>query len=213
MRVQWSLGLALLAFPAGVLGAQATAEVYGGSAWNLPTRLSIRQSGQPELHFTARYSTRPWADTPYFGARVAFWRNNAAWVLEFVHHKLYLDNPPPEVQWFKITYGLNLLTLGRAWRRGALGFSVGMGAVVTHASNSVRGLRYTGTGGPFNKGYTFSGVTGQMGVQYRTGIVRRIFLGVGGMVSASYVEVKVGQGKAQVPNFAVHFSTGLGYTF
>ena len=45
MRVQWSLGLALLAFPAGVLRAQATAEVYGGSAWNFPTRLSIPDRG------------------------------------------------------------------------------------------------------------------------------------------------------------------------
>ncbi|MEO8199070.1 MAG: hypothetical protein ABI679_00980 [Gemmatimonadota bacterium] len=213
MRVPWGWVAGLLMLGSGTARAQTTLEAFSGSSWNLPTTLSIYQAGQPDLHFTAHYSTRPGEDTPYFGGRIAFWHDNKAWVLEFIHHKLYLDNPPPEVQWFKITYGFNMITLGRAWRHGPLSYSVGLGAVVTHASNSVRGLRYSGTGGPLNKGYTFSGATSQAGVQYGFNLFGGIFLGVGGTVSASYVEVKVRHGEAHVPNLAGHLNAGLGYSF
>jgi hypothetical protein len=204
------LGLLLTA---GSASAQVVLEGFSGTAFNLHTHLSIHQTGEPDLGFTAHYDTRPLEDTPYFGARISLWKNNRAWVGTFVHHKLYLTNPPPEVQWFRITYGFNMVTLGLGWRRGNLSYAVGAGPVITHASNSVRGRRYTGTGGPLNRGYTISGATALGSLQYRLPLVHSFFLSAQTMISASYVEVKINGGKAMVPVATWHLQAGLGYGF
>jgi len=212
MRLRWTILLAGSLLPS-VLPAQVTFDAFTGTAYNLHTRLSISQAGEPDLGFTAHYDTRPMEDTPYFGARIAIWENNRAWVGTFVHHKLYLANPPSEVEWFRITYGFNMVTLGLGWRHGNLSYTAGAGAVVTHASNSVRGKRYLGTGGPLNKGYTFSGVTALGSLQYKLPLSRVFYLSAETMVSASYIEVEVNEGKAHVPAAALHLHAGFGYVF
>jgi hypothetical protein len=193
--------------------AQVSIEAFSGTAWSLPTPLHIHQAGAPDIDLRAHYSTRPTEDTPYFGGRLVLWRNGAGWTFELIHHKLYLQDPPPEIQYFKITYGVNMVTLGRAWRRGAWGYSGALGAVVTHAANSIRGRKYTGTGGPLNKGYTFTGVTAHLGLQYRVRIVGGVSLVMESVLSASYMEVKVAGGGANVPNVALHLHAGVGYSF
>jgi hypothetical protein len=203
----------LVAFRAPGLSAQVTVDAFTGTAFNLHTRLSISQSGEPDLGFTAHYSTRPTEDTPYFGARIAIWKNNRAWVGTLVHHKLYLENPPPEVEWFRITYGFNMATLGLGWRHGNLSYTVGAGAVITHASNSVRGKRYLGTGGPLNRGYTFSGVTALGSLQYKLPLSHALYVSGETMASVSYIEVSVKDGQAHVPAAALHLHAGVGYTF
>jgi hypothetical protein len=213
MRIRWSaLLLASVVFcpPAS---AQISIDAFGGTAYNLHTKLSIMQDGEPDLGFTAHYETRPLEDTPYFGVRVSLWKNNRAWVGTLVHHKLYLGNPPPEVKYFKITYGFNMATLGLGWRHGNLGYTVGAGAVITHADNIVRGERFLGTGGPLNKGYTFSGVVALGSLQYRVPLYRKFYLSGETMVSAAYVQVKVANGEAHVPAAAFHLHAGFGYGF
>ncbi len=209
---RWACLLFCFAIP-GPLGAQVTIDAFGGTALNLPTHLTIHQEGQPDIGLTADYDTRPLEDTPYFGARVAIWKNNAGWVGTFVHHKLYLRNTPPEVGYFKITYGFNMATIGRGWRREHLTYTVGVGAVITHVSNMVRGRRYLATGGPLNRGYTFSGVTANGSVQYRVPLSHAFYLSGETMVSASYVKVKVSGGDAQVPSASLHLHAGFGYVF
>lgn len=205
-----ALGLFLVVRSAS---AQVTLEAFSGTAYNLHTHLGISQEGEPDLGFSAHYETRPLEDTPYFGARISLWKNDRAWVGTFVHHKLYLANPPSEVQWFRITFGFNMATVGLRWRHGNLIYGLSAGPVITHASNSVRGKRYQGTGGLFNKGYRITGVTALGSLQYRVPLIHSVFLSGETMVSASYVEVKVNGGKAQVPAVAVHLHAGLGVGF
>jgi hypothetical protein len=199
------------AAPAAAQAPRVTIDGFTGTAFNLPVRLSIRQAGERDLGFTAHYDTKPLEDTPYFGARVSVWKGDRAFVVTLVHHKLYLSNPPPEVAWFRITYGFNMGTIGVGWRRGNLSYNVGAGGVVTHASSMVRGKRYLGTGGPLNRGYTFSGVTALGGVQYKLPLSRSVYLSAETMVSASYIEVGVKEGQAQVPEAAFHLHAGVGY--
>jgi hypothetical protein len=193
--------------------AQVSIDAFTGTAFNLHTPLSISQEGEADLDFTAHYSTRPMEDTPYFGARVSIWKGDRAFVITLVHHKLYLSNPPPEVAWFRITYGFNMGTVGVAWRRGNLSYTVGAGGVITHASSMVRGKRYLGTGGPLNRGYTFSGVTALASVQYKVPVSRAFYLSGETMASASYIEVSVKDGQAHVPAAALHLHAGFGYSF
>jgi hypothetical protein len=213
MVFRWTLAVLALPFCARPLAAQVTVDAFTGTAFNLHTPLTISQAGQPEIHFTAHYKTRPMEDTPYFGARFSLWKGNRAYQLTVVHHKLYLENPPDDVQWFRITYGFNMATLGLGWRHGSLSYTVGAGAVVTHASNSVRGRRYLGTGGPLNKGYTFSGVTAIGSAQYKLPLSRVFYLSAETMLSASYIEVKVNEGRAEVPSASLHLHAGFGYSF
>jgi hypothetical protein len=213
MRLRWTALLFALGCLPQRISAQVTVDGFTGTAFNLHTRLSISQAGEPDLGFVAHYDTRPWEDTPYFGARVSLWKNNRAWVATVVHHKLYLIDPPSEVQWFRITYGFNMVTLGLGWRHHNLSYTVGAGAVITHASNSVRGKRYLGTGGPLNKGYTFSGITALGSLQYKVPLTHGIYLSAETMASVSYIEVKVNGGEAQVPAAALHLHAGLGYAF
>ena len=213
MRLRRILPVFAVLLTSSALSAQVTIDAFTGTAFNLHTRLSISQEGEPDLGFTAHYATRPLEDTPYFGGRLSIWKNNRAWVGTVVHHKLYLTNPPSEVQWFRITYGFNMVTLGLGWRRHNLSYTVGAGAVITHASNSVRGKRYLGTGGPLNKGYTFSGVTALGSLQYKVPLTWGLYLSGESMASLSYIEVEVNDGKAQVPAVALHLHAGFGYAF
>jgi hypothetical protein len=213
MRIRWTVPLLALVVLCSPASAQVSIDAFTGTAYNLHTRLSIMQEGEPDLGFTAHYQTRPLEDTPYFGVRVSLWKNNRAWVGTLVHHKLYLANPPPEVKYFKITYGFNMATLGLGWRYGNLVYTVGAGAVITHADNIVRGERYLGTGGPLNRGYTFSGVVALGSLQYRIPLFRKFYLSGETLASAAYIEVKVKDGEAHVPAAAFHLHAGLGYAF
>jgi hypothetical protein len=41
---------------------------------------------------------------------------NTDWAIEYLHHKLYLSNPPAEVQSFAISHGYNLFAVNRGFR-------------------------------------------------------------------------------------------------
>jgi hypothetical protein len=69
--------------------------------------------GQPDLDFTAHWATHPFRDTWYYGGRIGLWKGKRGWLLDFTHHKLYLTNRPAEVQQFRITNGMNMLTVSR----------------------------------------------------------------------------------------------------
>lgn len=50
----------------------------------------------------------------HYALRVARWRENRAWELQILHHKLYLRNRPPAVETLSVSHGFNSLTLNRA---------------------------------------------------------------------------------------------------
>lgn len=193
--------------------AQVTVEVLGGNSFSAPTRLTVLQAGQPPIRLTARYSTRPLEDTWYYAVRVGFWKNHSGWLFDFIHHKLYLDNPPPEVRFFEITYGFNILTIGRGWERGPFVFSAGLGPVITHPSSSVRGRKYVARGGVLHLGYRLSGASAVGGVGWRLHLGEAAYLAVDGRISASYAQVPVAGGEAHVPNAALHLHGGVGVRF
>ncbi len=114
-------------------------DLQGGTALNLLTPLTVWQEGYPELKFTAHYSVKPLEESPYYSWRIARWKGKRAWELELVHFKLYLDNPPPQIQCFQITHGYNLLTVNRAWDREKYILRAGAGLVIIHPETIVRG--------------------------------------------------------------------------
>jgi hypothetical protein len=206
-----SLRLLLLAALCRVVpaAAQVEAQVFAGSSVNLPSPLHIVQDGQPDIDLTGHWATRPFQDTPYYGARLALWHGDRGWLLDFTHHKMYLTNPPAEVQFFRITNGLNMVTVSRGFRHGDFSYAFGAGPVFTFPVTRVRG-RENGGGRGFWGGYFLSGATLMASATRRVPVAGPFFFSLDGRASASYVRIPVGGGHASVPNVALHLHVGVG---
>lgn len=190
--------------------AQLELQAFLGSSVNAPSPLSITQRGQPGLDFTAHWATRPFLDTWYYAGRIGVWKGNRGWLFDFTHHKMYLTNAPPEIQKFRITNGMNLLTVSRGFRRGKLSYAIGAGPVITFPRNRVREESLE-SGRGFLGGYFLSGANVMASATRRFPLTAGFFLSLDGRVSASYVRVPVAAGHASVPNIALHLHAGLGY--
>lgn len=178
---------------------------------NFPMPLVISQEGQPDLDFTARYISKP-LDVPVtWQARIGRWHRGRAWELELIHHKLYLQNRPPEVQAFSISHGLNLLTLQRAWRHEHFQWRVGGGVVFAHAESTVRGSKLDEVGGSLVGGYTLTGptVTGAMARPFRLGM--GAFVNLEGKAAFAYASVPVSAGRARGFSLFVQLAVLVGY--
>jgi hypothetical protein len=191
--------------------AQIELQGFLGSSVSAPSPLSISQRSQPDIHSTAYWATRPFTPTWYYAARLGLWRGGKGWLFDFTHHKAYMRHPPPPIQQFDISNGINMLTLSRGFRRGKLSWAVGGGPVVTFPISKVRGQELQ-RGRGFFGGYFLSGATA-MGSVTRTITLRAgFFLSLDGRASATYVRVPVADGHAAVANFALHGHVGFGYS-
>lgn len=189
-------------------------ELLGGTAVNVPMSLRIRQRGTPDLRFVARYETRPWEGSPYYAYRVSRWSQpERAWELELVHHKLYLDDPPSEIQRFEITHGFNLLLLNRAVRRSGLVLRAGAGVVVAHPESIVRGRALGSDEGGLGGGYHLAGPAVQLALARRIRLGGGWALTVEGKATGAYARVPVADGRATVANVAAHGLAGVAYTW
>lgn len=187
-------------------------EIFGGSALSVPTRLRIEQEGEQDLRLTARYATRPWSGAPYYAYRIGRHSASRGWELELVHHKLYLRDPPSEVQHFEVTHGYNLIFLNRVAHAGRWAARIGVGTVVGHPENEVRGRRLDSDRGGLGGGYYLSGIAGQVAGSRRVPIGRGFALVGEGKLTAAYARVPVEGGRATVPNVAAHGLIGVGYS-
>jgi len=192
--------------------AQIELQAFFGSSVSLPTPLTIHQSGESDIHFTAHWATRPWLDTWYYGGRIGVWSGDRGWLLDFTHHKIYLTNPPEEILKFQITNGMNQFTVSRGFRHGLFSYAFGAGPVITFPINNVRNQKLEGDRG-FWGGYYLSGANIMASATRKFPVVAPLFLSVDGRVSATYVSVPVAGGHASVPNVAFHFHVGGGFEF
>lgn len=215
MRARRGLVVAILlgGLLPGRAAAQTTFELFIGTSASVPTPLHITQEGEEDIDFTAHYSTRPSQDTPYYAARLGFWSGSRGWLIDFIHQKLYLENPPPEVQGFNITNGFNILVLSRGWKRDKLVFTLGAGPVIAHPETIIRGRVIDRKRGFIRHGYFLSGGSIVGSANRRFPITSHFFLSIDGRVSASYVRVPTAGGHASVPNLAFHGHGGLGVSF
>lgn len=191
-------------------------EIQGGVPFNIPTPLVIEQDNEASLRLTARYRAEPFRSPGYYMLRAGKWKDGRSWEIEFVHHKLFLDNMPDEVQEFSISHGYNILTVNRAVRRQFGNkfkylLRLGAGVVVAHPENTVRGLALDQEGGISSSGYYISGPV------LNITLAKRFYLGTSPLFinteikfnpSVSWVPVKNGQ--AIVWNLPFALTMGMG---
>jgi hypothetical protein len=205
-RRSWAtvcLAAAWLVLVAAPARAEFTFEYFRGSGLNAPMTLTVEQAGQPPISFTGHYSVRPLTDSPYYAYRFGHWKERQGWIVEFVHHKAYLDNPQQGVDAFEVTHGYNLITANRAWRFRDFRLLAGGGLVVTFPHSTIRGQLLDPT-------IDLSGVTAQVALNRRFDIARHVFAVVEGKLTRSWATVPVVNGRADVPNIAFHALAGLG---
>jgi hypothetical protein len=202
------LSLALLLLAPAPAAAQATFEFFMGTAFSAPTPLTITQEGFPDIRLTADYETRPLHPRQYYAWRVAWWREDSGWLLEHLHHKVYLKNVTEEVSAFEISHGYNLVTLNRGWRRGGYLWMAGGGLVVTYPHSDIRGRIYSQ-----DSPYRLSGATVQGAAGRRFALTPSFFVGGEAKLTASWARVPVVDGHARAPNVAFHLLAGGGWEF
>lgn len=199
---------------ARVFAQTVSVEVFGGSAYNVPTPLTVRQTGHPDLRFSARYDTKPFGPyAPYYSWRASFWNaeREGAWEISQVHHRLFLTNNPPEIELFAIHYGYNFFLAGRSWRRGRFVYHLDGGVLICNPSNIVRGqMLNTRDTGIFGAGYRLSGVAAQIAVSREFYFSKHVFAGVNGGLLMGRARVPVVDGSADVPNVGLHGQVGVG---
>lgn len=211
--MQQALGLLCLFmfFAASPAAAQGwTAEVFAGTAWNLPMPLRIEQPGEAPIRFNARYRTRPWKGSPYYAYRLGY----QGWSAELVHHKLYLENPPPDIEHFEVSHGYNMAMVSHTlpFREQQPLFRLGIGLVIGHPEGRIRGKAINPVRSLLGGGYHISGLCLQLAVGPQVGVAEHWFFRPEAKLTAAWARMPLaGGGFAQVPNIALHTLLGFGY--
>lgn len=208
--------LALAPLPLGAQPREAAAEFFLGTAWSLPLPLVVRLPDE-RIVLRPRWSTRPFADAPYYAYRAGAGEGGHAIEAELLHHELYLDNPRPPVERLEVTHGYNLPLANAAMPARGLTVRVGLGLVVAHAEGRIAGRtvgRATGRRRTFlGGGYHIAGIATQLALG------RRYLLGRGDValtaapevkLTAAWARVPLEDGRLLVPNVAVHALGGVG---
>lgn len=201
--------LAMLTLFAGRAQAQWRLSVWFGDAWNARTPVTFSQAGQPDITTAADWSTRPWQPTWYYAGRIAKWSGNEAWAFEYMHHKLYLDNPPADVGYFRITNGVNNLLAEHLWRSHGWDYGVGAGPAFVVPISEVRGKTYDFADGIFESRYEFGGGTLQVNLQRPLKLLPFLYGSVAVKGTASYLRVHIADGHARLVNLALHVQYGI----
>jgi hypothetical protein len=210
-----AVGLLALAFPTAARAQSISVDLMGGTAYNVPTPLTIQQAGFPDIHLTAHYDTKPLGPfAPYYSWRVDFWSKDGAWEVQQVHHRLFLSNTTPEVQFFAIHYGYNYFLVGRAWRTHGFVVHASGGLVVPNPDNIVRGKSLNGQGpNALDVGYRISGGGAALAVSRQIALGTHVYLLADGGLIAGRASVPVVDGSASVPNVGLHGHLGVGFAF
>lgn len=193
---------------------EVTAELFTGTAWSLPLPLTVRlPSGERRMR--PRYSTRPFADSPYYSYRAghAGRADGRAVEAEMLHHKLYLENPAPPIERLEVTHGYNLPMANLATAGGGWRLRVGIGLVVAHPEGEIAGRRIGGIRTLLGGGYHIAGVTGQLalGRRYALGSGHTVLTAAPeAKVTASWARVPLERGSLSLPNAALHLLGGVG---
>jgi len=216
-RPHWLVGSLTIGalLHAGPVAADGKAiELFLGAAHSFDTQLTISQADEPDLELSACYATHAFEFPLYYSLRFGLGTGDSgAWELQLTHHKIHLENPPPEVERFEITHGFNLLTLNRSFARLPVTLRIGAGVVVAHPESVVRGRGFANEGGLLGAGYHLTGPALLVGASRRFSLSSRVFLVLEGQLTAARAKVPVADGEASAPNLAVHGLFGLGFSF
>ena len=192
-----------------------TVEAHGGIPFNISLPLTIHQNGYEDLKFTAHFNSEPFTPPIFWVYRFSKWKNDKAWEFEMMHQKLYLKNPPKEIQYFSITHGYNQLMFNRAvkfslFNKTEFIYRIGAGFVLAHAENMVRGKELDQNQSFRNKGYYIGGPVINLALAKQFKISSRFYFNTEIKNNTSFAKIPVVDGHAFVWHSAFELIGGLG---
>ena len=138
--------------------------------------------------------------------------------IEFIHHKLYIEeNLPVQVEKFEVSDGYNLLLLNLVNTLSEnMNYRLGVGTVVTHPDIMIEGqTNYIKGGGLIPKlwtdGYHWGGISSQASVFYNYGIKDNLSMNIETKLIYASASVPVVGGSFILPNLSIHFLVGISF--
>ncbi|MCX7862319.1 MAG: hypothetical protein N2449_04930 [Bacteroidales bacterium] len=212
-----AIGILIFVYSSMICVAQRwSAELHFGYANNLPSRLTIKQEGYPDLSIKAKYYSEPFISPYYWLWRISYKKDEKQkFEFEAVHHKIYLKNTTNEIEAFGISHGLNLLIINHVHiLSNNFHVNYGIGGVLAHAESTIRGKSLPEKGrGILGMGYYMSGAALNISFGKYFNINKRLYFNTELRFNPSYTVVPVVDGKAYVWNFAYQAIAGVGYYF
>lgn len=207
------LFLVLLIFYIGNLYGQKNffVNLTPGTAVLLPSPLKITQSGYDDLKIWARYKSSPFRSPVYYSIRVGWINGDSGYELEMNHLKIHLQNTTNEISRFSISHGYNQIFINQVKSRNKIGRKIGVGLVLVHPENTVRGVGLNQKQGMFNEGYYIAGLAAQYGVFKELNLTKYFYILAELRTSIAYANVPVANGRAHVPILAFHLQLGPGF--
>lgn len=189
-------------------------EILPGAAGVLPSKLKLYQKGYDDIVFRAKYKVESFRLPIYYSVRMGYEINERFTLeAELNHLKLFLQNNPDEITWFSISHGYNQLWFNVLKKGRLADIRAGIGPVVGHPENTVRGKKLDEDGGIGGKGYYINGITSQIAAQKKIYLGKYIFLSGESKLNVSFARTKVSDGYADVRVFAFHVLAGAGISF
>ncbi len=185
-------------------------ELFTGDAYSVPSKVTVRQNGYPEASKTAKFSTRPTEPAPYYSFRIGFWQDDKSGLdVEMLHHKLYMDNTDEIFNEYKSTFGFNLFLLNKGFRISpSFVFRLGIGPVVSHPINTIRGQTYTD-----DVVYKLVGLGSQASLQFKQRLFNNLYLTEEIKTTYAVANLPIANGDSSLSNLAFHGLIGFGYDF
>ncbi len=193
-------------------------EFHTGVPLNIPLPLTIKQEGYADIKLSGNYYSEPLTPPIFWVLRLGKWKNGNAWECELKHQKLYLNNPPDEIEYFNVTHGYNQITINRViklnwtekhpflWRTGA-------GIVLAHPESTIRGIRFDSKQSFFNKGYYIAGPAINTSLSQHLKVSERFYIDIESKFVLCYADVPIANGNAIVWHSSFELIFGLGYIF
>ena len=188
-------------------------EAHGGEVLNLPLPLTIRQDGFKEIQLRARFRSESFILPVYWDLRLSRWKNNKAFELEVIHHKLYLDNTTSEVQKFNISHGFNMIMVNRGIQKNKFRYRLGGGFVLAHPESMIRGKSFGDSTDDFDPGYYISGPVFNLAIGRPVDLTQHFYLDVEAKITAAYSRIRIAEGNSDMYNIAFHLVLGPGFKF
>lgn len=183
-------------------------ELFTGTAFSLPSEVSVRQDGYPEVSKTAHWSTRPLEPAPYYSARIGLWEEERGIEIEMLHHKLYMDNTDEVFRNYRSTFGFNFFLLNKAWQLESFILRAGVGPIISHPINNIRGQEYTSS-----VTYKLVGAGTQVALQGRQKLYKKLYITEEAKITYGFANLPISGGDSSLTNTAFHILVGLSYSF
>jgi hypothetical protein len=185
-----------------------------GASESLNSDLKLYLTDQSDIKHEAEWNGNSFKDSLYYAIRVEKWKGNKGKGIEWIHHKIYLDNTTDIIEDFSISDGFNLLLFNWATYNQAHDFThrVGVGLVLAHIDTTLSGRERFYMDGGIGGSY-ISGITSQLSLEKWIYETDAMFVNVETKLTLSYARVPISSDFnefADVSNIGFHVLLGLG---